>query len=247
MILHPMENGFNVDSQGTTIPVHIISDFVCRYLGQQVVRVKLEPGLAANPYFSFFLKASKSGPVDFEWTDQDGTHPRLSDAEGEMTTLHHSSAVLLLLAVAWSAGAAPPAKSGFAYLTPETQQLQSDDFRNPGMLWVEKGRSLWATADATGKSCASCHDSSRMAQAVVRYPRYVDAAREVINLEQQIIGAAQGIFIVRPGIRVRGTARHDELPGAPGARTSYRGRCRRQSGGQLRTRQGILLSTPGAI
>jgi sulfur-oxidizing protein SoxZ len=76
VIMHPMENGFNVDSQGTTIPVHIISDFVCRYLGQEVVRVKLEPGLAANPYFSFFLRASKSGPVEFEWTDQDGTVTR---------------------------------------------------------------------------------------------------------------------------------------------------------------------------
>jgi sulfur-oxidizing protein SoxZ len=76
MIMHPMENGFNVDSQGTTIPVHIISDFVCRYLQQEVVRVKLEPGLAANPYFSFFLKASRSGAVEFEWTDQDGTQTR---------------------------------------------------------------------------------------------------------------------------------------------------------------------------
>jgi sulfur-oxidizing protein SoxZ len=76
MIMHPMENGFNVDSQGTTIPVHIISAFVCRYLQQEVVRVRLEPGLAANPYFSFFLKASKSGDVEFEWTDQDGTVTR---------------------------------------------------------------------------------------------------------------------------------------------------------------------------
>jgi hypothetical protein len=31
MIMHSMETGFNVDSQGTTIPVHIITDFVCRY------------------------------------------------------------------------------------------------------------------------------------------------------------------------------------------------------------------------
>jgi sulfur-oxidizing protein SoxZ len=76
MIMHPMENGFNVDSQGTTIPVHIISDFVCRYLGQEVIRVKLEPGLSANPYFSFFLKAQRSGVVEFEWTDQDGTVTR---------------------------------------------------------------------------------------------------------------------------------------------------------------------------
>src|SRR3984893_19244230 len=73
MIMHPMENGFRVDTQGTTIPVHIITDFVCRYDGAEVIRVKLEPGLSANPYFSFYLKATKTGAVDFEWVDQDGT------------------------------------------------------------------------------------------------------------------------------------------------------------------------------
>jgi sulfur-oxidizing protein SoxZ len=73
MIMHPMENGFNFDSQGTTIPVHIITDFVCTYDGAEVVRVQLQPGLSANPYFSFYLTATRSGSVDFKWTDQDGT------------------------------------------------------------------------------------------------------------------------------------------------------------------------------
>ncbi|MGA2563953.1 MAG: thiosulfate oxidation carrier complex protein SoxZ [Steroidobacteraceae bacterium] len=73
MIMHPMENGFNFDSQGTTIPVHIITDFLCTYDGAQVVRVQLQPGLSANPYFSFYLTATRSGPVEFTWTDQDGT------------------------------------------------------------------------------------------------------------------------------------------------------------------------------
>jgi sulfur-oxidizing protein SoxZ len=68
-----MENGFNFDSQGTTIPVHIITDFVCTYDGAEVVRVQLQPGLSANPYFSFYLTATRSGAVDFKWTDQDGT------------------------------------------------------------------------------------------------------------------------------------------------------------------------------
>ena len=42
-------------------------------LPNTVFRVKLEPGLSANPYFSFYLKATKTGPVDFWWKDQDGT------------------------------------------------------------------------------------------------------------------------------------------------------------------------------
>jgi sulfur-oxidizing protein SoxZ len=78
MIMHPMENGFNVDTQGTTIPVHIISDFVCSYDGAEVFRVRLEPGLSANPYFSFYLTATRTGTVDFLWTDQDGTLTKAS-------------------------------------------------------------------------------------------------------------------------------------------------------------------------
>jgi sulfur-oxidizing protein SoxZ len=72
MIMHPMENGFRVDTQGTAIPVNIITDFVCSYDGGDVFRVRLEPGLAANPYFAFFLKATRSGLVEFAWTDQEG-------------------------------------------------------------------------------------------------------------------------------------------------------------------------------
>jgi sulfur-oxidizing protein SoxZ len=72
MIMHPMDNGFTVDTQGTTIPVNIVTDFVCSYDGAEVFRVKLEPGLSANPYFAFRLRATKTGPVDFRWDDQDG-------------------------------------------------------------------------------------------------------------------------------------------------------------------------------
>jgi len=70
--------GFRVDSQGTAIPVHIITDFVCSYDGAEAFRVRLEPGLSANPTFSFFIRATQSGPVDFLWQDQDGTITKAS-------------------------------------------------------------------------------------------------------------------------------------------------------------------------
>jgi sulfur-oxidizing protein SoxZ len=72
IIQHPMENGFRLTTQGETIPVDIITDFVCTYDGTEVFRVQLEPGLSANPYFSFYLKATTTGPVDFWWKDQHG-------------------------------------------------------------------------------------------------------------------------------------------------------------------------------
>jgi sulfur-oxidizing protein SoxZ len=73
IIQHPMENGFRFTTQGEPIPVDIVTDFTCSYGGVEVFRVQLQPGLSANPYFSFFLKATQTGPVDFWWQDQHGS------------------------------------------------------------------------------------------------------------------------------------------------------------------------------
>ena len=73
MIMHPMDNGFSSTSQGTLIPVEIVTDFTCRYLGEEVIRIRLEPGLSANPYFTFRLRAERTGKVDLTWIDQHGT------------------------------------------------------------------------------------------------------------------------------------------------------------------------------
>ena len=79
IIQHPMENGFRLNSQGTEIPVEIVTDFVCSYDGAEVFRVRLEPGLSANPYFSFQLRATRTGPVDFWWRDQHGVVTEASE------------------------------------------------------------------------------------------------------------------------------------------------------------------------
>ncbi len=73
IIQHPMENGFNFDSQGTAIPVHIIDTFRCLYNGVEIFSAKLEPGMAANPYLSFYTKATDSGTIEFIWHDDDGS------------------------------------------------------------------------------------------------------------------------------------------------------------------------------
>jgi sulfur-oxidizing protein SoxA len=87
------------------------------------------------------------------------------------------------------ASAAAEPRSGYSWLTPETQRLQDDEFANPGMLWVQAGEALWnLPAGAAGKSCAGCHgDAARsMRNVATRYPTYSNAAGHVINLEQQI-------------------------------------------------------------
>ncbi len=73
LIRHPMETGRRYDTVGRTIPKNIIHTLICRYNGQQVFHAELFPGIAANPYFSFFTTAHSSGELEFLWTDDNGT------------------------------------------------------------------------------------------------------------------------------------------------------------------------------
>ncbi len=79
-------------------------------------------------------------------------------------------------------------KSGYLFATKETQAIQDDDFINPGMLWVEKGRELWTKADGkAGKSCASCHGEPESLRGVFTvYPKYDPKTKKLINIEQRI-------------------------------------------------------------
>jgi sulfur-oxidizing protein SoxZ len=73
LISHPMESGQRKDKDGNTIPRKIVNSFTCHYNGKEVFAAKLEPAVSANPYLSFFVKASESGTLDFAWTDDDGS------------------------------------------------------------------------------------------------------------------------------------------------------------------------------
>src|SRR4030095_35295 len=64
------------------------------------------------------------------------------------------AAVGLLLAAELPRYSVEDRRSGSTYLSEENQQLQDDDFANPGLLWVERGRDLWQQTDgANGASC----------------------------------------------------------------------------------------------
>ncbi|HEY2186561.1 MAG TPA: thiosulfate oxidation carrier complex protein SoxZ [Xanthobacteraceae bacterium] len=72
LIQHEMETGFRVDSMGKVFPRDIITDFVCRYNGEEIFRAGLFPAIAANPFFSFFTTATESGSITFEWSGDNG-------------------------------------------------------------------------------------------------------------------------------------------------------------------------------
>lgn len=70
LIAHPMLTGFQRDSMGRRIERDIISRFICRYGGLAVFAADLFPAVSANPYLSFHLRAEATGPVTFEWIDE---------------------------------------------------------------------------------------------------------------------------------------------------------------------------------
>jgi len=71
-IRHPMETGFRVDDAGKTIARNTIKELVCRYDGREVFRASLGSGIAANPYLRFWVSATASGELAFEWVDDAG-------------------------------------------------------------------------------------------------------------------------------------------------------------------------------
>ena len=100
-------------------------------------------------------------------------------------------AVLLIAAFAAGASEIPSAerRSGFSFMTPDTQAMQNEDTANPGMLWVLDGEALWnGKAGASGKACADCHGDARasMKGVAARYPAFDTALGRPVNLEQRI-------------------------------------------------------------
>lgn len=72
LISHEMESGQRKDSAGKVIPRQIINKFVAEFNGKQVFAADWYPSISANPYQSFFYKASESGEFKFSWKDDNG-------------------------------------------------------------------------------------------------------------------------------------------------------------------------------
>jgi sulfur-oxidizing protein SoxZ len=76
LINHVMETGFRRDNSGRAIPRDIITRFTCTYGGEEVFRMDLFTGVAANPFVAFTTVATETSDLVFEWTDQHGTVTR---------------------------------------------------------------------------------------------------------------------------------------------------------------------------
>ena len=83
--------------------------------------------------------------------------------------------------------AIPPEQlqSGFAFLTPDSQALQADSFANPGLLWVDRGATLFGDMTGTEKACQTCHLEGLQGVAA-RYPAIDPERGALLNLEGRI-------------------------------------------------------------
>jgi sulfur-oxidizing protein SoxA len=100
-------------------------------------------------------------------------------------------AALVLVSVYARAADIPTSerRSGYDFISRETQAMQDDEAANPGMLAVLDGEVLWNRVHGdAGKSCASCHGDARtsMRGVAARYPRLPEASGSPIDLEQRI-------------------------------------------------------------
>jgi sulfur-oxidizing protein SoxZ len=72
LVQHPMETGFRTGPDGALVPRHIINRFLCTFEGEEVFSADLHPAIAANPFLSFTLRASRSGTLTLRWFDDQG-------------------------------------------------------------------------------------------------------------------------------------------------------------------------------
>lgn len=72
LIRHRMESGHRRDRVGAPIPRNIIHSFSAHHAGEEVLRMDLFPGIAANPFLEFKMLARSSGELLLRWADDEG-------------------------------------------------------------------------------------------------------------------------------------------------------------------------------
>lgn len=81
-------------------------------------------------------------------------------------------------------------RSGYEFITSETRVMQDDDFANPGLLAVDRGKELFKQKQKnSNRSCADCHgeDGEKLnIKNIARYPVYNDEKKDIITLQKQI-------------------------------------------------------------
>ena len=72
-ITHIMETGQRRDPKTSQfVPRSILNSFVARFNGAEVFRMKLHPGMSANPFISFHMRVPGPGEFELSWIEDSG-------------------------------------------------------------------------------------------------------------------------------------------------------------------------------
>jgi sulfur-oxidizing protein SoxZ len=77
LVQHPMDTGYLQDLLGKLVPRNVIRLLTCTLGMQEVFRVEPSSGIAANPLFEFFVRATESAEMRVEWVDDRGQRGEL--------------------------------------------------------------------------------------------------------------------------------------------------------------------------
>ncbi|PUE06024.1 thiosulfate oxidation carrier complex protein SoxZ [Limnohabitans sp. T6-5] len=72
LVQHPMDTGYLQDLLGKLVPRNVIRQLTCTLGPQEVFRVEPSSGIAANPLFEFFVRATETAEMHVEWLDDRG-------------------------------------------------------------------------------------------------------------------------------------------------------------------------------
>ena len=73
LVTHIMETGQRRDPKSNQfVPRLILNSFVAKFNGEEVFRMKLQPGISANPFISFFMRVAGPGEMELTWTEDGG-------------------------------------------------------------------------------------------------------------------------------------------------------------------------------
>lgn len=82
-------------------------------------------------------------------------------------------------------GAQGAPQSGYVFQSDDVKALQDDNFRNPGMLWVDEGEALFqAPAGEAQIACSDCHTSMRAV--ATTFPKRHAGSGELVDLTGQV-------------------------------------------------------------
>lgn len=72
LMRHAMDRGGQSDGKGGTVPRKILNRMTASYAGQEIFRIEMNTGVAANPFLTFTTRAVETGDIVFEWREDGG-------------------------------------------------------------------------------------------------------------------------------------------------------------------------------